>query len=81
LPSDYNRRRLRSTSFLFCFYIISKKFNNSLQPKKIITTPHTTLKEEKLSAFLDTGQRNKGEERGEENYQKKRSKERKKEIS
>ena len=38
-------------------------------------------KEEKLSAFLDTGQRNKGEERGEENYQKKRSKERKKEIS
>ena len=52
-----------------------------MQPKKIITTPHTTLKEEKLSAFLDTGQRNKGEERGEENYQKKRSKERKKEIS
>ena len=38
-----------------------------MQPKKIITTPHTTLKEEKLSAFLDTGQRNKGEERGEEN--------------
>ena len=43
----------------------------------------TTLREQgrKLSAFLDTGQRNKGEERGEENYQKKRSKERKKEIS
>ena len=31
-------------------------------------------KEEKLSAFLYTGQRNKGEERGEENYQKKRGK-------
>ena len=38
-------------------------------------------KEEKLSAFLEVWQRNKGEERGEENYQKKRSKERKKEIS
>lgn len=25
------------------FYSISKKFSSSLQPKKIITTPHTTL--------------------------------------
>jgi len=33
----------------------------------LYTVLHYGNKEEKLSAFLDTGQRNKGEERGEEN--------------
>ncbi|MBR2140205.1 MAG: hypothetical protein IJ963_05025, partial [Phascolarctobacterium sp.] len=44
-----------------------------MQPKKIITTPHTTLKEEKLSAFLDTGQRNKGEKKTNKRREEKRN--------
>jgi len=44
-----------------------------LQPKKIITTPHTTLKEEKLSAFLYTGQRNKGEKKTNKRREEKRN--------
>ncbi len=47
----------------------------------LYTVLHYGNKEEKLSAFLDTGQRNKGEEQGEENYQNKRNKERKKQNS